>query len=191
METNLYKSVKNAVKYWWVSLLIGLLSIILGIWCMTTPDTTLVAISIVFVVGFIVSGIFEIIFAISNKDVIDGWGWTLASGIIDLVLGIILVTLPIPVIATVLIYFVGFWIMFRSIWAIGTAFELKQYGVKGWGWFLALAIAAMLFSIVFILSPVISGAFIIALVSVSFLLYGVFRIYLAFKYKSLYDDMKN
>lgn len=190
MKNDLFYSAKKAVKFWWVSILIGLLALALGIWFIFTPLTTLVALAIVFAAAFLVSGIFEIIFAISNKNVLKGWGWTLASGIIDLMFGLILIAMPIDVLTLLLAYFVGFWVMFQSIWAIGTSAELQRNGVKGWGWLMALAILGVIMSFIFIMSPVFATGFIIALVSISFISYGCFRIYLGCKLKSLHNEME-
>ncbi|MDR2950525.1 MAG: DUF308 domain-containing protein [Prevotella sp.] len=68
MKNDLFYSVKQAVKYWWVSLLLGLLAIGLGIWCLASPWATITALAIVFAISFLVSGVFEIIFAFSNKN---------------------------------------------------------------------------------------------------------------------------
>lgn len=190
MRNDLFYSGKQAVKNWWVSLLIGVVAVALGIWCAVTPLTTLVALTIVFAVAFLVSGISEIVFAVSNQKVLKGWGWTLASGIIDLVFGFILISLPVEAIALVLTYFVGFWIMFQSIWAIGTSVELQRNNVRGWGWLLALAIAGVIMSIIFILSPVFTTGFIIWIISLSIIIYGIFRIYLGFKLRSLHKEME-
>ncbi len=190
MKNDLFYSAKKAVKFWWVSILIGLLALALGIWFIFTPLTTLVALAIVFAAAFLVSGIFEIIFAISNKNVLKGWGWTLASGIIDLMFGLILIAMPIDVLTLLLAYFVGFWVMFQSIWAIGTSAELQRNSVKGWGWLMALAILGVIMSFIFIMSPVFATGFIVALVSISFISYGCFRIYLGCKLKSLHNEME-
>ena len=185
MENELFESARRAKKYWWVSLLIGILAIGLGIWCLAAPWATIIALSFVFAIGFIASGLFEIIYAVSNRESISGWGWNLASGIIDLLFGIIILALPPDVIALILAYFVGFWIMFRSIWGIGSAADLQRLNIKGWGWLMALAILGVIMAFIFILSPVFAAGFIIALVSISFIAYGIFRIYLSFKLKSL------
>lgn len=189
MKNDLFYSAKQAVKFWWVSILVGVLAVALGIWSLITPLTTLVALTLVFSITFFVSGIFEIAFALSNKKVLKGWGWTLVSGIIDLIFGLILVAMPIEVIALVLTYFVGFWVMFQSIWAIGSAAELQRNGVKGWGWLMALAVLGVIMSFIFIMSPAFTTGFIIALVSISFISYGFFRIYLGIKLRSLHKEM--
>lgn len=189
MKNDLFFSVKQAVKYWWVSLLIGLLAIGLGIWCLVSPWATIAALAIVFAVSFFVSGIFEIIFAFSNKNTLKGWGWTLVSGIIDLLFGIMLISMSPAVIAIVLSYFVGFWLMFQSIWGIGSAAELQRNRVKGWGWLMALAILGVLMSFLFIMSPALTSGFIVSLVSISFVAYGIFRIYLGVRLRSLHKEM--
>ncbi len=76
-----------AVKNWWLSLLVGLLYIIVAIYLMFAPLASYVALSILFSVSMFVSGLFEIAFALANKKGINSWGWYLAGGIIDLILG--------------------------------------------------------------------------------------------------------
>ena len=178
---------KEKPRYWWLSLLIGIFAIIMGIWSIVTPDTTLVALTVFFIATFFISGIIDIVYAVSNRKILNNWGWPLAGGIIDIVLGILLVSLPLPVITTMLVYFVGFWILFRSVLSLGFACELQQSGVKSWGWMLALSILGILFSILFMLSPVINGMFVVMLVSLAFFTYGIFRICYAFRLKSLND----
>lgn len=191
MRDQILHSVKQTVKNWWVSLVIGILALILGIWSLVTPDVTLVALTYVFICSFLIGGILEIVFAISNKDYLDGWGWALAGGIIDIVFGLLILALPVISAAVILVYFVGFWIMFRCVWIVGQAIELNRMGIKGWGWTLALGILGILFSITFLLSPLFTGAvFIVAFVSTAFIIYGIFRIYLAFRLKSIGNDIK-
>jgi uncharacterized membrane protein HdeD (DUF308 family) len=190
MKDSLLQSVKEEVKYWWISLLVGILAVILGIWSLSTPDTTLVAISYVFICIFLVTGIIDIFFAVSNKDILPDWGWRLAIGVIDLLFGILLISLPTSIVIVGLIYFVGFWILFRSIWAVVEVYDFQKLGVQGWGWLLVLGILAILFSFLFLFSPTIfQGAFVVALVATALIIYGIFRIYIAFKMRSVHEDI--
>lgn len=182
----IYETVKDAVRLWWVSLLVGLMAIILGIWTISTPDRTFVALIYVFILAFLIGGISEIIFAFANRKTLTGWGWSLASGIIDILFAILLMSIPVQIISLLLIYFVGFWIMFHAIWTIGEAAELQRFGVKGWGWLLVFGILSVIFSIMFIFSPMFGGVFIIAFISIALITYGIFRIYFAFMLKSMH-----
>jgi len=188
MRNDLFFSVKQAVKYWWVSPIIGIIAIILGMWCIANPGATLAVLGALFIAGFLISGIFEIIFAFSNKDTLKGWGWTLASGIIDVLFGFILLAIPVGTIA-VLLFFVGFWVMFQSIWGIGSSIELQRNGIRGWGWILALGILGLILSFILIVNPVFAAEFIIYLLAVTLLFYGIMRIYYGFRLKSLHKEL--
>ncbi|MDR2010125.1 MAG: DUF308 domain-containing protein [Bacteroidales bacterium] len=191
MKNHLLELVKGRVKYWWLSLIVGVIAIILGIWSIVTPETTLITLSYIFILAFVISGIFEIIFSVANKNILNGWGWSLASGIIELLLGLLLLMLPLPIVTTMFVYLIGFWIMFRSIWTIGEAVEIQQMGVKNWGWLLAIGIISVIFSFIFLVSPMIfKGTFIIAFASIAFTLYGIYRILLSFRLRSIYKDVK-
>ncbi len=156
------------------------MAVVLGIWTLATPDTTLVALTLLFIVAFFVNGIVETIFSISNRHVLHNWGWRFAGGIIDILFGLLLVALPLPVITLSLIYFVGCWMLFRSMWTIGESIELQQLNIKGWGRLLTFGIASIIFATLFLLSPLLfKGVFVVVLVSTSLLLYGIFRIYFA------------
>lgn len=189
MKNYFLSSVKKTVKYWWISPIIGIIAIILGVLCLANPLTTLSMLAILFVAGFLASGIIEIIFAISNREVINGWGWTLASGIISVLFGLILLTMPIETI-TVLLFFVGFWAMFQSIWAIGSSIELQKSGVKGWGWILAFGIIGLIFSFILITNPLFAAGFIIYLFAFILLTYGFVRIFYGFKLRSIHKELE-
>lgn len=191
MKNYFLTEIKEAVKNWWVSLLVGILAIVVGIWTFFTPGQSLAALTVLFEVALIVAGILEIIFAISNRKVLYGWGWSLTAGILELLLGVMLIAMPMPSVAVILIYVVGFWILFRSIWSIGASFDLHQVGIRGWGWLLAMGILMALFSFLFLLSPAFGGIFIVVFVGIALLVYGIFRIVLAFDLKALYKDIKD
>ena len=57
MKTNVFVRDSRHVKYWWVSLIAGLLSILVGVLCLVTPDATLVALSMLFIAVLLVDGI--------------------------------------------------------------------------------------------------------------------------------------
>lgn len=191
MINDFMNSVRKAVKYWWISLLVGLLGIVAGICCFVTPAGSLMAITNVFIILLMLGGILDIVFAVSNRKYSSSWGWNLAGGILELLLGILLLTMPLPSVTTVFVYMIGFWILFRSVMGIGESCELQMYNVKGWGWLLALSILSVLFSFMFFMSPLFGGVFITIYVGLSFLFYGIFRIALAFELRRIGKDMKN
>ncbi len=186
MENDLLNTVRRAVKNWWVSLLVGIICVAFGIWCLVTPLETFLALTILFVAGFFISGIFEIVFAITNRDSMNNWGWTLAIGIIDILFAVLLLSNP-ALAPAVLVYFIIFWLMFQSFWGIGTSIDLSKFKNSGWGWLLAIAILGLILSIVLLFQPVIAGVMASYLFSSIFILYGIFRIILGIRLKSYHN----
>ena len=110
MET-VFNEIQHSVKNWWTSLLLGIVYIIVALWLMFSPVSTYVALSIIFSVSMLISGILEIIFALSNRKGVPSWGWYIVGGLIDLVLGIYLIAYPM-VSMEVIPFIIAFWLTF-------------------------------------------------------------------------------
>lgn len=186
MEHSLFKKVKAAIDYWYIPLLVGILFVIIGFWSFATPVKAYLTLAFLFSVSFLLSGIFEIIFALSNRKKIDNWGWTLVSGIIGLGVGIVLIANPL-VSVTLLPLYVGLAILFRSVMAIFMAFNLKSYSVPDWKNLLGLGILGLLFSFLLLWNPVFAGLSIVYWTAFAFIASGIFYIYFSFKLKKLHD----
>ena len=190
MARTFYKSIKNSVKYWWILLIIGLLFVGLGIYTFVFPTASYVALSVFFAVSFLFSGISEIIFSISNKDEIDSWGWTLTYGIITAIVGFMLVVNPILSLE-VFAYYVGFLVLFRSISGISYAFDLKNYGVKDWGFSLCISIISLILAIILLWTPQLAGLTAVLWLGMAVITSGLFAIFLSFQLKKIKDLPNN
>nr|WP_321227933.1 DUF308 domain-containing protein [uncultured Psychroserpens sp.] len=187
MATTILSSAQSAVKNWWISLLIGVLYIIAGVWVFQTPLASYVSLSIVFSVFIFISGISQIVFSISNKSDIQGWGWYLAGGILDLIIGVLLISHPLMTMA-ILPFYVGFWLLFQGFMAIGLSFQFKSVDVPNWGWLLFLGLLTIVFSFLLLANPVFAGLSIVYMTAMAFITAGVFRIFLAFGLKKIKND---
>jgi len=182
MATTIFKEIKEAVTYWWLLLLTGLILVAVGIWVFASPATAYLSLSILFGASILSIGFFETVFAISSRKSLQGWGWTLASGLLDIVIGTYLLTYP-AVTMAILPFVLGFWLLFRGFSAIGFSFDMKSYGDSNWGWYLFFAIGIIFFAFMILAVPAFGVANIIAWTGLSFIFAGVFRIMLAFKLK--------
>jgi uncharacterized membrane protein HdeD (DUF308 family) len=86
---------RQAPGFWW-SLLSAALAVLVGGSLLAMPASGAVSLTIVLVAFFVIEGIASIMFALDHKSELTGrWGWMLASGVVDLVLGgMILAGLP-------------------------------------------------------------------------------------------------
>lgn len=69
-------------------LLSGVLSIVIGVLFLRAPVGALLALTLLVASFLLVGGIFKIVAALSYR--FGAWGWPLASGIIDLILGLMI-----------------------------------------------------------------------------------------------------
>ena len=186
--SNLIEDIQYNVKNWWWFLVSGLLFIATGIAIYGWPVASYVSLSIVFSILMLCNGFSQIVFASSNSKVLRGWGWILVSGIIDLALGTFLLVYPTVTMVT-LPYFVGFWLIFRSFYLMGTAFDLKALGVRQWGWFLFGAILVLVLGGVIVYYPAAGVVSIIAFSGSAFIVGGFMNIYLAFLLKGVKGEV--
>lgn len=189
MTTNYLRLVANSIKHWYLPLIAGVIFIGVGILVFTTPAESFVALSIVFSLSFIFSGTMDIIFSISNREELEGWGWDLTLGILNLLVGILLVIHP-QISMVTLPFFVGFVVLFRSIAAIGTSLELKKYYVEDWGVLLAMGIMGAIFATILLWNPAFAGLSLVVWTALAFITLGVYSIYLSLKLKKLHDIPK-
>lgn len=175
------------IKRWYLMLIVGIVFIILGIWTIATPLNAYVALSIVFALGFLISGIVELVFALYNKH--QNWGWSLALGILTTVVGVLLLIYPEASMLTLPIY-VGLTLLFRSISGMVTAYDMKQYGILDWGTLMVTAILGLIFSFILLWNPVFAGVSVVVWTAVAFVIIGAYTVYFSFKLRKLNKMMK-
>ena len=127
MET-VFNEIQHSVKNWWASLLLGIVYIIVALWLMFAPLSSYVALSIVFSISMLISGILEILFAVSNRKGVPSWGWYIVGGIIDVILGIYLIAYPM-VSMEVIPFIIAFWLMFRGFSSTGYSLWYSRLGL--------------------------------------------------------------
>ena len=183
MKNEISKMV-STIKHWWLLLILGILLLTGGFWVAVTPAESYVALAIVFTVLLIVSGIFQIIFSISNQKQLTGWGWYLSGGILEFLIGISLWSHP-GMALGVLVFVVGFWLLFSGISIIAHSTDLKQDGVKGWGWILTFGILMTIISFFMIMDPVFGALNVVYLTSLAMIFMGVAYIMFSMKLKDI------
>ena len=143
----IFDELQQEVKNWWISLILGILYVIVAISLMFSPLSGYAVLSILFSVSMLFSGLLEISFAVSNRRRVSSWGWYLAGGIIDMILGFYLIAYPM-LSMEVIPFIIAFWLMFRGFSSVGYAMDLKRYGTRDWGWYVAFGILAVICSLI-------------------------------------------
>lgn len=96
-----------------------------------------------------------------------GFNALLIRGILGIILGVLLLIAPLTsatILATMVVLFIGFWLILDGLTACSFAFKEKKHDVSGWGWTLAGGIAAVLIgigAIIYPLTAAVAGTLII------------------------------
>jgi len=81
---------RQAPGFWW-SLLSALLGIVAGILLLVWPLQGTLSLTAVLIAFLLIEGVLSIMYALEHRTGLSGrWGWMLASGILDVVLGVLL-----------------------------------------------------------------------------------------------------
>lgn len=162
---------KNITKYWWLMLILGILLMITGIIIFIWPTQSYISMAIILPVAMILLGIVNVIMAFKEK-YIRGRGWLAVSGIIEVILGVLLLIYT-DFSATLLPYFFGFWLLLRGINQIGLARELSSIRVSEMGWSIVSAILLLICALIVLFNPMFGITTIVLWVGVSFLMIGI------------------
>ncbi len=181
MIEDILTSAHQVVRRWYLPLVIGLILLILGVWTLFTPAKSYVAVAIVFAIGFLINGILETYFAIVNKTN----GWSLALGILSLILGLMLLFNP-ALSAITLPLYVGFMLMFRSVSGIAIALQLRSHYVIDWGTLMVFSVLGILLSFLMIFNPAFGGLSIVLWTGFAFLASGALSIVFALRLRKLH-----
>lgn len=176
MET--ITSYKQSFKYWWLITIVGLLSVVFGIWIFRNPIESYFGLAIYFSMMFLLLGISEIANAFSGRRH-SQWGWSVAMGIIDLVVGFILLS-NLAWAADMLPYLVAFILMFKGIDFIGYSTQMQTQKIANWGWLLAAGILTLLFSFLIIFHPLFGALNIIIWTGLAFIFGGISAVIFSF-----------
>lgn len=171
--SSLIENSKQAVRYWWLSLIIGIALFILGILVFIFPAQSYLGMSLLFGWVMLVTGILEVVLSTTNRHFVTGRGWILAGGIIEIILGLILI-FNIALSAATLPIFLGFWLLLRGFSAIGLGGDMNALEVAGSGWTIFAGVLLVLCALWVLFQPLVIGTTaVIVWVGVSLLFAGI------------------
>jgi uncharacterized membrane protein HdeD (DUF308 family) len=184
METQ----IKALARNWYLELIIGIIFVAVGVWVFFTPLSSYLALSVFFAITFLLTGVMKTIFAFSSRKNVEGWGWSFAGGIIETLIGVLLVSKPLLSMA-VLPFYVGFALLFRSSLAIGLSFELSRLRTPDWGWLLFFGILGLILAFIMLFDSAFAGLTIVAYTAMAFISTGIFQVFLSFRLKKLNEEI--
>ena len=109
--------------------LLGVLSIIIGLWAVRHAVLTLVALIVFLGIFWVINGLIEIFAALSHRDMPDR-GWSVLMGVLSAIAGIIVLAYP-GLTLVGLAVILGIWLLVFGILEIVAAFRLRKLAETG------------------------------------------------------------
>ena len=180
---------KEAMKYWWLILIKGIILILFSFFIFGHPVSALIGLALYIGITLLVTGILLIITSLSIRGSDDQWGWKLAEGIVDVIFAFILLSNP-AVTASVFPFVVGFWMIFYGVMLFSGSFSAKKAGDNNWWVGLLGGILTVIFGYI-IMTDILTGAIAITFwIGAGFLLFGIVNVFIALRLKRLNLDLK-
>jgi uncharacterized membrane protein HdeD (DUF308 family) len=174
---------KRAVRYWWLMLIVGVVLWAVAVWILVNPELSFLGMAMVFGWVMLGSGILEIIVTAANKNIVTGRSWVLTGAIIEIVLGLIMINNT-ALSESILPIYLGFWLLFRGVMAIGISGDMRTLGIPGSIWSLVNGVLVLLVSFWVLTQPLVFGQTAVVIwVGISLLFAGVSAILFSLQIK--------
>lgn len=155
-----------------LNIIAGVLLIAAGIYCLCNQDIAVMTAGLMLGIFMLVSGIIEIIVFAATSGLMFGSGWLLLDGVLTVILSLLLLfnqwftMMSLPFLFTL-------WLLFSGISRFVSAFDLREFGVRGWGWVLTLGIVLIIAGFICMMDPWVGVTAIGVTVGLVFLLQGI------------------
>lgn len=181
MTTKDYEKTEYLIKRWWLSLLVGLISLIIGFIILVNPVTSYYIFAIWLGAGILLSGLFGLIQSISSKNYFVRRGWLVVANIADIIIGLIL--LFNAIISEIFMpTLLGFWLLYRGASMLIQGFDLRDYGIRDAGWVVFYAALIISLAVAILWLPMSFGIeAVILFIALAVITYGISTISLSYR----------
>jgi len=170
-------------RYWWLTLLRGLIWILFGIVVFTQPTISLVTLTLTFGVFALVDGISNVMHAIGGHRNNEHWWILLLIGLCGI--GIGLLTFPKPAITTlVLLFYVAIWAIGTGLLEIVAAIHLRKE-IHGEFWLALARLLSIAFGMLLVARPAAGVLSVLWLIAGYATAFGVMLVVLAFRVRGV------
>lgn len=171
MEITVDRSIRN----WWVFLIRGILFLLVGIYLLASPASGYLALSFLFGLIILLTGIAELLRAYQDRGT-GNRGWHLFIGLVDILLGLILVS-HLAASMTILRIIMGFYFLFKGI----TVLTFRSMFNRSAWWLVLGGLIVVIFVFMIWFNPVFGTASILLFTALAFILTGILNINLGLR----------
>lgn len=164
----------SKLKNWLYPGMNGTLAIVFGLIAIVFPSITLVALAIYFAISIMIGGVLLCIGAWQMKNMISGWPSQMFEGIVGILLGIVILSNP-KLSVAVFVAIVGIWAILMGFFFLYMYVRRKLPHFEK-GFLLVVGVLSLVFGLLITLNPFQSSRFIVVLIGLYAIAYGLFSI---------------
>jgi uncharacterized membrane protein HdeD (DUF308 family) len=157
---------RSVTSLWWLTIGVGILSVIAGVVVILKPSNSLATIAVVVGIFAVIDGIIALVRAISGSSA--GRGFLVLIGIVSLVIGVVLIRHPSKSVSAIALV-IGIWLIAMGAIRLVVAFEASG----GRGWLLFVAIVELIAGIVIVAEPHIGVTALAVILGIGLILNGL------------------
>jgi len=171
---------KTASDIWWLFLLQGIATLILGVLLVISPGMTTAVLVQFLGVYWLVSGIFSIVgIFVGDREI--HWGWLLLSGVLGILAGIAVLKHPLLstiLLPTILVYLIAIEGIVMGVVNLIEAFKGGGWGTGIWG------VVSIIFGVILFGSPLLSAVALSVVMGAFGVVGGIALIVISFRMRS-------
>lgn len=166
-------------RYWWLTLVRGLIAILFGIVLFTNPAISLVSLTLTFGAFAFIDGVASVISAIGGRKENEHWGVLLLGGLCGIGVGLLTFFTP-GITALIILFYIATWAIGTGLLEIVAAIRLRKE-IEGEFWLGLTGLVSIAFGLLLMARPGQGILTVIWLVAVYAIASGVTLIALAFR----------
>jgi len=175
-------------RFWWLTLIRGVLWILFGLFVFAQPGITLITLTLTFGIFVLADGIGTIVNAVAGRDEREHWWMLLLAGIAGVLVGAITLVRP-QAAAVVLLFYLAIWALVTGFLEIVAAIRLRRE-IEGEFWMGLSGVLTMLFGLLVISRPVAGALSVLWLIGAYAIVFGATLIGLAFRVRGAAGHVK-
>ncbi|MBQ2363952.1 MAG: DUF308 domain-containing protein [Alistipes sp.] len=182
--------VEHMVTNWWLALIVGILSLVVGFVVLINPVDSYFTFALWLGVAIFVSGIVGLVLSLSSRNRVVRSVWAILAAVIDIFIGILLM-FNIVLSAEVMPLLLGIWLLYRGFTLLIGGLDLQRYNIRDAGWIIFGSVAMIVVALIILWLPETLGVEAVVLfIAIAFLVYGASMVSFAFRLADLHNRAK-
>jgi uncharacterized membrane protein HdeD (DUF308 family) len=174
-------------RYWWMTLLRGVIWVLFGALIIAAPGISLVTLTLAFGVFALIDGIGNIVHAFGGRNENRTWWLLLLAGLAGIAVAVMTFLTP-AITALFLLFYIAMWAIAIGVLEVVAAIRLRKE-IEGEVWLALAGLVSIAFGVIAIMRPGTGVFSILALIAAYSIGTGLMFIFLAFRVRSWWNHM--